>query len=217
MKPVIQLAIQPVMEREAPRRSRLAHKFWAFGIVAALALLATACGDDGETGPTIERQLSDIEGRPMGSEEIAERLAVGETLCQMDDSVLDAIWFKLDDEQLRFQDLVFGRLCPERSVFYAGKTGRYVTDEATESGVVTSTSRPPATTSTTAPSTVAPTTSTSTRGSIGPSVPTSALTGSATSETVESNAETSTSGPSSTSTTVTLPPLTASTQSGEGG
>ncbi len=114
----------------------------------AVAALVSACGGDDEPQLTIEEQLVEIEGRPMGPSEIEERLAVGETLCQMSDTVLDAIWFELDDDQLDFQDLVFGRLCPERSVFYASRTGRYVTDEATESGVVTSTTRPASTTST---------------------------------------------------------------------
>lgn len=117
-------------------------------VLPILALLVSACGDDGEPELTIEEELAIIEGRTLRPAEVEELLAVGETLCQMGEPVLDAVWFKLDGDQLAFQDLVFSRICPDRSIFYAGKTGRYVTEEATESGVVTSTSRPPSTTTT---------------------------------------------------------------------
>lgn len=179
-----------------------------------MALLASACGGDDEPELTIEEQLDQIEGRPLRPAEIEERLSVGATLCQMSDPVLDAIWFKLDDDQLEFQDLVFGRLCPERSVFYAGKTGRYVTEEATESGVVTSTSRPPSTTTTTTTAATSSTTATTT-----------ALTG--TTSEAGSSAGSSSGGSSSTDTasrsgtartaTSTTPLSTETTRVGEGG
>lgn len=117
-------------------------------------MLLAACGDDEPPELTIEERLATVEGRTLTAVEVEEQLALGATLCRMDETILDAVWFKLSDDQLEFQDVVFGHLCPERSVFYAGRTGRFVTEEAEGSGVVTSTTRP-ATTEATALSTSA--------------------------------------------------------------
>jgi hypothetical protein len=113
--------------------------------VTAAALLVSACGGDDEPELTFEDRLNLLEDEPLTPAEVADRAEVGEALCRLDDSVLDEIWIRLDDDQLDFQDVVFSMLCPDRAVLYAGLTGRYVTEEAEESGVVTSTTRPPST------------------------------------------------------------------------
>jgi hypothetical protein len=195
------------------------------GLVACGVLLA-ACGGDDEPELTIEEQLEQIEGRPLTPSEIEEKLAVGQTLCQMTGPVLDKIWFQLDDEQLEFQDLVFGRLCPERSVFYAGQTGRFVTDAATESGVVTSTTRPPPTTSTSSSSSTSSTTSSVSGSTASSSSTTSGSGGSttapaSTATTADTASTTTTASTVTTANTVTtastVPPSTSSTRVGEGG
>lgn len=133
-------------------------------MLLALAVLAAACGDD-EPETTVEEALAEVEGRELTQTEIDERLAVGATLCRLDDEVLDAVWQRLDDDQLAFQDVVFSFVCPDRATFYAGLTGRYVTEEAENSGVVTSTTRRSTTTTTTA-TTLSPTLAP--RATIGP-------------------------------------------------
>lgn len=110
--------------------------------VLFLSLSLGACGDDEEPELTFEDRLELLENRRLTPAEVAERAEVGEALCRLDDAILDGIWIKLDDDQLAFQDIVFASLCPERAILYAGHTGRYVTEEAELSGVVTSTSRP---------------------------------------------------------------------------
>ncbi|MEM7274700.1 MAG: hypothetical protein AAF547_16565 [Actinomycetota bacterium] len=117
-------------------------------LILALGVAATACGGDEAPELTDAEVLAAIEGRPLTESEVAERLEVGATICQLDEPVLDAMWRRLDDDQLAFQDFVFERICPDRSIFYAGQTGRYVTEEAEDSGVVTSTTRPVSTTTT---------------------------------------------------------------------
>ncbi len=130
------------------------------GLVRAVALLCAtmafaACGSDEEPPLTFEDELAELEGRTLTPVEVAERVETGEALCQMDDQLLDEIWQLLDDDQLDFQDIVIEHLCPERSVLYAGHTGRVVTEEA--EGVETSTTRPTSTTTTTRrPSTTRP-------------------------------------------------------------
>lgn len=121
-------------------------------VVMAVIMIAGACGGaDEEPELTDAERLALIEGRSLTESEVAELLEVGATLCQLDETVLDAMWRRLTDDQMAFQDFVFERICPDRSVFYAGLTGRYVTDAATESGVVTSTTRPEVTTTDVAP------------------------------------------------------------------
>lgn len=118
-------------------------------LLLAVALVASACGGDEEPELTLEDRLELIEGRPLTAVEVADRLSVASALCEMDEPILDAVWRRLSEEQLEFQDFVFAQICPDRSIFYAGLTGRYVTEAAEESGVVTSTT-PPIRTSTTA-------------------------------------------------------------------
>lgn len=140
---------------EPTRRSR------AFTLVAGLLLASVglaACGGDDEPELTFEERLNLIEGRSLSPIEVAERASVGEALCRLDDELLDQIWQRLDDDQLEFQDAVVATLCPDRAILYAGHTGRKVTDEAVESGVETSTTRPPSTSTTVA------TTATTSRG-----------------------------------------------------
>lgn len=108
----------------------------------ALALVASACGGDDEPELTVQERLSAIEGRELTQAEVDEHLATGAMLCRMDDDILDAVWFRLDDDQLDFQDFVFSEICPDRSTFYAGQTGRIVTEDAEKSGLITSTTRP---------------------------------------------------------------------------
>lgn len=120
-------------------------------LLMSLALLAAACGGEDEPELTTEEQLELIEGRPLTAVEVTDLLNVASALCDLDEPVLDAVWQRLSTEQLEFQDFVFSETCPERSVFYAGLTGRYVTDEAVNSGVVTSTTRPPSTTTSAEP------------------------------------------------------------------
>lgn len=110
-------------------------------------LLVSACGEP-EPELTIEERLADVYGRTLSETEVADKLATASMLCQLGEPVLDGVWRQLNERQLDYQDVVFGQICPERSVFYASLTGRYVTDEALESGVVPSTTRPPLTTTT---------------------------------------------------------------------
>jgi hypothetical protein len=187
--------------------------------VAVVAL--SACGDDEEPELTFEEQLVELEGRSLTPAEVAERVDVGETVCQMDDRILDELWQQLSDDQLEFQDLIIAELCPERAILYAGHTGRFVTDEAEESGVRTSTTRPTSTTATTtSPSTTRPTSTsigaTGTSGdqtdpsgsstSISGTTPTSAADPSSTTTTTATTVTTSITRP-----TTTAPSSTAST------
>ncbi len=128
-------------------------------VMFGLALVAAGCGED-EPEITMAERLADVEGRELSEDELNDRLAVGNTLCRMDDAVLDAIWRQLNERQLNYQDVVYGHICPDRSVFYASLTGRYVTAEALESGVVPSTTRPPLTTAAPSSTTTIATTTT---------------------------------------------------------
>ena len=126
--------------------TRAARRFLA-GLLVVVAL--GACGSDEEPELTFEDLLNELEGRELTPVEVARRAEIGETLCQLDDQLLDEIWQRLDDQQLDFQDIVISSLCPERAILYAGHTGRRVTEEAVQSGVRTSTTRPTTTTTTT--------------------------------------------------------------------
>jgi hypothetical protein len=139
-------------------------RVWAgpLALGLALAVLLSACGGDEEPELTFEDRLTLLEGRTLTPAEVADRAAIGEALCRLDEKVLEHVWLRLDDDELDFQDLVVSMLCPDRAVEYAGYTGRYVTDEAEQSGVVTSTTRPTTTVrSTSRPGGGASTTSTS--------------------------------------------------------
>ncbi len=130
-------------------------------VALTVCLLAPACGGDDEPELTFEDRLVELEGRSLTPAEVAERVEIGETLCRLDDQILDEMWQQLSDDQLDFQDLIVAELCPERAVLYAGHTGRFVTEEAEESGVRTSTTRPASTTATTSrPTTTRPATAT---------------------------------------------------------
>ena len=132
----------------APRERGLSKKpLLAVGLGAAVLL--AACGGDDEPELTFEDRLNLLAESPLTAAEVAERAAVGQALCRLDGAVLDEVWLRLDEDQLDFQDIVFSMLCPERATLYAGHTGRYVTEEAEQSGVVTSTTRPTTSTSTT--------------------------------------------------------------------
>ena len=136
-----------VSQLPAPRGSRPAQMLRTL-VVLAVVLLASACGGEEEPELTLEDRLEVIEGRPLTAVEVADRLSVASALCELDEPILDAVWRRLSEEQLEFQDFVFAHICPDRSIFYAGLTGRYVTEEAEESGVVTSTTPPIRTTTT---------------------------------------------------------------------
>jgi len=178
-----------------PHRRRIA------AVAVAVSLLATACGGDDEPELTFEDRLVELEGRSLTPAEVAERVEIGETLCRLDDQVLDEMWQQLSDEQLDFQDLIVAELCPERAILYAGHTGRFVTEEAEESGVRTSTTRPTSTTATTPrPTTTRPTTATS-----------SGVTGSSTASSAPSATSSTDPAPPSTSTTSTVRPTTSTT------
>lgn len=171
--------------------------------LAIVALMLSGCGDDEVPELTFEEQLVELEGRSLTPAEVAERVDVGQTLCQMDDRILDQLWQELTDDQLDFQDLVVAELCPERAILYAGHTGRFVTEEAQQSGVRTSTTRPTSTTSTTGSSTTPPTTtSVGATGTSGddtdPSASSTSITGSTSTSTVDPG-----STPTTTATTVT--------------
>lgn len=174
--------------------------------VAVVAL--SACGDDEEPELTFEEQLVELEGRSLTPAEVAERVDVGETVCQMDDRILDELWQQLSDDQLEFQDLIIAELCPERAILYAGHTGRFVTEEAEESGVRTSTTRPTSTTATTTgPSTTRPTTTSI--GATGTSGDQTDPSGSST--TISGTTPTSAADPGSTTTTTTATTVTTAT------
>jgi len=171
-------------------------------IALAVALSAAACGGDDEPELTFEDRLVELEGRSLTPAEVAERVEIGETLCRMDDRVLDEMWQQLSDDQLEFQDLIVAELCPERAVLYAGHTGRFVTEEAEESGVRTSTTRPTSTTATTSrPSTTRPTTAT-----------TGGVTGSSTDSSDPSTSSSTDPAPPSTSSASTVRPTTSTTR-----
>ncbi len=171
-------------------------------VALAVALPAAACGGDDEPELTFEDRLVELEGRTLTPAEVAERVEIGETLCRMDDQVLDEMWQQLSDDQLEFQDLIVAELCPERAILYAGHTGRFVTEEAEESGVRTSTTRPTSTTVTTSrPTTTRPTT-----------VTTGGVTGSSSESSDPSTTSSTAQAPSSTSTTSTVRSTTSTTR-----
>ncbi len=116
-------------------------------VFVGLLFIASACGEP-EPELTIEDRLADVYGRTLSETEVADKLATASMLCQLGEPVLDGVWRQLNERQLNYQDVVFGHICPERAIFYASLTGRYVTEEAVESGVVPSTTRPPLTTTT---------------------------------------------------------------------
>ena len=175
-------------------------------LFATVALVA--CGSEEEPELTFEDRLNELEGRDLTPVELARRAEVGETLCQLDDQLLDEIWQRLDDQQLDFQDIVISSLCPERAILYAGHTGRRVTEEAVQSGVRTSTTRPTSTTTTTART---PTTrATSGPGPTSDSSPGTDSTGSGS---TGSTLSSSTTGETSTSTTRAIGPPSSGTTS----
>lgn len=101
---------------------------FAVPVTALLALVAGGCSEDPEPATAAEL-LQELEGRELSAVEETEQLATMEWICDFDDSLLAAMWAKLDDEQLRYQDIAFGRICPERNALYAQETGRFATDE----------------------------------------------------------------------------------------
>jgi hypothetical protein len=137
----------------APREPRVSALGWIVGLaIAAVNVVGVGFAIyrlTGEEEPalTIEDRLAQVEGRTLTPAEVTELLGVGRALCELDEGVLDELWRRLDESQLEFQDFVFAYLCPERSVLYAAHTGRYVTQEARDSGVEPSTTRPAAATS----------------------------------------------------------------------
>ncbi len=98
--------------------------------VGLATLLVTACGDAPEAELSVETQLEALAGEDLTPAEIARQVEIAGTLCGMSDEVLAAIWDQLGEEQLAFQDFVFGSHCPERSVTYGLATGRTLTPEA---------------------------------------------------------------------------------------
>ena len=181
-------------------------------------LLSAACGGDEEPEMTIEERLAQVEGRTLTAAEVDQRLDLGQTLCKMDAVVLGAVWQRLDDDQLDFQDVIFGYLCPDRSVLYAAQTGRVVT-EAAEDVDVTSTSTttaPDATSSTTRQPVTTPPTTTGGGGTTGSATsigsetiapePSSTVTSGAPTNTQTSSVETS--GPTTSSAPATTTPAT---------
>ncbi|MGH1504833.1 MAG: hypothetical protein ACRBI6_14850 [Acidimicrobiales bacterium] len=104
---------------------------WRSGALLALVAASTltvGCTDDPEPATAAEL-LEALEGRELSAVEETERLGVMELLCDLDEAVLVELWDRLDDEQLAFQDIAFGRTCPERNTLYAEETGRFATDE----------------------------------------------------------------------------------------
>ncbi len=173
-------------------------------LVLALTLGAAACGGEEEPELTFEDLLVELEGRQLTLAEVSERAEVGATLCQLDDQILDELWQQLDEDQLDFQDIVFATLCPERAILYAGHTGRFVTEEAEQSGVRTSTTRPAPTTSTT-PAT------TGTRPVIGPATSAGTTTGTDPDSGTDGGATSSTTSSVTTATTASTTSTTAAT------
>lgn len=176
---------------------------WVVGILVVAVVVAGAVFAfyqfRGEAEPelTIEELLAEVEGRPLTAAEVSELLDVGQAVCELDEVILDELWRRLDDDQLDFQDFVFAHLCPERSILYAAHTGRYVTEEAEDSGVVPSTTRPTTTTART-------TTSTAATSSTGDPATTSLATTTPTTSTTATSGLTTTAGPGES--TVTLDP-----------
>ena len=81
--------------------------------MAGLVVLAGGCAGAGDE-LTVEEQLEKLAGQPLTSTEVAEQLALADTMCGFDDRVLTEIWDQLDARQLEFQDWVFGQHCPDR-------------------------------------------------------------------------------------------------------
>ncbi len=73
---------------------------------------------------TIVETLEQALGTELSSSEATELLAKAELLCELDASVLEAIWQDLSESQLGFQDYVFNTHCSERSQAYIEATGR---------------------------------------------------------------------------------------------
>lgn len=183
----------------------------ALPLLVALALSLAACGGDDEPELTFEDRLVELEGRPLTPLDVARQAEIGRSLCLLDDRILDEMWQQLSDDQLEFQDIVIVSFCPERAVLYAGHTGRFVTEEAEESGVRTSTTRPTSTTTSTTRSTTTRPQTTSTAGA-GTSAP--GETGSsATPATSPSPSSVPSSAPSSTTSRPTTSPTTATLRS----
>ncbi len=104
---------------------------WPMASIALGAMLVlVGCADSGEdeTSST-EELLEQLEGRDLTPAEVAEREEVAILLCGLDDPVLIEIWTQLNPAELAFQDIVFGRTCPERLDLYAASTGRFVSAE----------------------------------------------------------------------------------------
>lgn len=185
-------------------------RWWGAVVALAIAVVVSACGGDEEPELTFEDRLVELEGRALTPAEVAERVEVGETLCLLEDRILDEMWQQLSDEQLDFQDLIIAELCPERAILYAGHTGRFVTEEAEDSGVRTSTTRPTSTTVTTSRPTTTNATTATTSGATGSSTDASDPDAPSTTDTTPPS--------TSTSTTSSLPSTTsASSTSTTGG
>lgn len=90
--------------------------------------VGTGCTEEA-TPPTAEELLAELVGRELSAAEQDERLEVLAMLCQLDDAVLVALWDRLDNAQMGFQDIAFSTNCPERFTFYAETTGRFETQE----------------------------------------------------------------------------------------
>lgn len=109
-------------------KSRLVF-FVTLGVMVA-TVLATACTSDDPPAISVEEELESIAGQELTPADVERQLDVASTLCRVDLSVLHVMWESMSADQMRFQDYVFGRHCPERSVEYALATGRSLTPEA---------------------------------------------------------------------------------------
>ncbi len=106
------------------------HRLAIALLVVGAAIGAGACSG-GDDEPTTAEILATLEGRALTPAEVAAREEVAALLCGLDDEVLMRIWDRLDNEQLEFQDFVFGRQCQGRNSLYGQATGRFAVDGAT--------------------------------------------------------------------------------------
>ncbi len=87
--------------------------------VITTAVLVVGGFGTGQEDLTPEQMVAKVAGPELSQAEIEERLALADLLCGLEARVLNALWTRLDAQELEFQDWVFGHRCPDRLSTYA--------------------------------------------------------------------------------------------------